>query len=217
MSESTKARLGAAASDLLDAGGQGAVTLRAVGDRIGVSHNAPYRHFRDRNALLAAVAERDFDGLRAAFQARADEEPEAGAAVRAAAMALVAYARAHPARYRLLFSDPDLVSEGGTMEGAAWGAFQAFDGIVGRCRFGDRLSVGTTRLTGLIYATLHGAIDLDLGGRARDAKGLGSIEATLDLLLDLLAGSEGAGGADRGAAAASGPRARSPERWEPPR
>lgn len=33
---------------------------------------------------------------------------------------------------------------------------------------------------------LHRAIDL--GGRARDAKGLGSIEATLDLLLGLLAG-----------------------------
>ncbi len=78
------------------------------------------------------------------------------------------------------------------MEGAAWGAFQAFDGIVGRCRFGDRLPpVETTRLTGLIYATLNGAIDLDLGGRARDAKGSGSIEATLDLLLDLLARSRG--------------------------
>ena len=42
-------------------------------------------------------------------------------------------------------------------------------------------------MTGLIYATLHGAIDLELGGRAKEAKGLGSIEATLDLLLDLLA------------------------------
>ena len=188
MIESTKARLVAAASDLLDAGGQGAVTLRAVGEVVGVSHNAPYRHFRDRNALLAAVAERDFDGLREAFQARAEGVEDAQAALRAAAMAFVAYARTHPARYRLLFSDPDLVSAGGSMERAAWGAFQAFGRIVGRCRFGDpQGSVETTRLTGLIYATLHGAIDLDLGGRSRDAKGLGSIEATMDLLLDLLA------------------------------
>lgn len=188
MIENTKGRLVAAASDLLDAGGQGAVTLRAVAEIVGVSHNAPYRHFRDRNALLAAVAERDFDGLREAFRAKADDLRDAGPALRAAAMVLVAYARAHPARYRLLFSDPDLVSAGGTMEVAAWGAFQTFNAIVERCGFGDRHhAVETERVTGLIYATLHGAIDLDLGGRAREAKGLGSIEATLDLLLSLLA------------------------------
>lgn len=103
-------------------------------------------------------------------------------------MVLIAYAREHPARYRLLFSDPDLPSGGGAMEIAALGAFQAFDAIVRRWQAGGRLRpIETARLTGLIYATLHGAIDLELGGRARDAKGLGSIEATLELLLDLLA------------------------------
>ena len=188
MVENTKGRLVAAASDLLDAGGQGAVTLRAVAEVVGVSHNAPYRHFRDRSALLAAVAERDFDGLRQAFQAKADDQGDAGLLLRAAAMVLIAYGREHPARYRLLFSDPDLPSADGTMEIAALGAFQAFGAIVQRCQAGGSLrQVETARLTGLIYATLHGAIDLELGGRAREAKGLGSIETTVDLLLDLLA------------------------------
>lgn len=187
MVENTKGRLVAAASDLLDAGGQRAVTLRAVAEMVGVSHNAPYRHFRDRSALLAAVAERDFKVLRQAFQAESDLE-DPGPSLRAAAMVLIAYAREHPARYRLLFSDPDLPSGGGAMEIAASGAFQAFDAIVRRCQAGGRLRpIETARLTGLIYATLHGAIDIELGGRAREAKGLGSIEATVDLLLDLLA------------------------------
>ena len=184
----TKQRLVAAASDLLDAGGQDAVTLRAVAERVGVSHNAPYRHFRDRSALLAAVAERDFDGLGRAFQAAADDLRDAGPSLRAAAMVLVAYARRHPARYRLLFSDPDLASGGGSMQAAALGAFHAFGAIVQRRQASGRLQpIETARLTGLIYATLHGAIDLELGGRAKEAKGLGSIEATIDLLLDLLA------------------------------
>ncbi|WP_428377344.1 TetR/AcrR family transcriptional regulator [Lichenicoccus sp.] len=188
MVENTKLRLVAVASDLLDAGGQGAVTLRAVADMVGVSHNAPYRHFRDRSALLAAVAERDFDGLRQAFQAEAGNLQDVGPSLGGAARVLIAYAREHPARYRLLFSDPDLPSAGGAMEIAAVGAFQAFGAIVQRCQAGGSLRpIETTRLTGLIYATLHGAIDLELGGRAREAKGLGSIEATVDLLLDLLA------------------------------
>jgi AcrR family transcriptional regulator len=193
MIETTKARLVAAASDLLDAGGQGAVTLRAVGEVVGVSHNAPYRHFRDRSALLAAVAERDFDGLRQAFQAKADDLRDARSSLWGAVLVMIAYARQHPARYRLLFSDPDLISPDlasadGNLHVAAFGSFQAFAAIVRRCQSdGSLRPIETARLTGLIHATLHGAIDLELGGRAEEAKGLGSIEATMDLLLDLLA------------------------------
>lgn len=187
MAETTKERLVAAASDLLDAGGQGAVTLRAVAEVVGVSHNAPYRHFLDRSALLAAVAGRDFDRLRQAFQTNADGPQDARLSLRAALMVIIAYAQEHPARYRLLFSDPNLVSDG-DLEVAAFGSFQAFAAIVQQCQMDKSLrSIDTTRMTGLIYATLHGAIDLELGGRARKAKGLSSIEATVDLLLDLLA------------------------------
>ncbi|GAA1667197.1 hypothetical protein GCM10009765_15850 [Fodinicola feengrottensis] len=48
-----------AAAKLLDGGGVAAATLREVGHRAGVSHNAPYRHFPDKEALLAAVAARE--------------------------------------------------------------------------------------------------------------------------------------------------------------
>ena len=36
------------------------LTLREVARRVGVSHNAPYRHFEDKDALLAAVATEGF-------------------------------------------------------------------------------------------------------------------------------------------------------------
>ena len=187
MTETTKGRLVAAASDLLDAGGQGAVTLRAVAKVVGVSHNAPFRHFRDRSALLAAVVERDFDRLGQAFQARGDDPQDARLSLRAALMVVVAYAREHPARYRLLFSDPNLVAGDGALEVAAFGSFQAFAAIVRQCQVDKSLRpIETARMTGLIYATLHGAIDLEIGGRARKAKGLGSVEAAVDLLLNLL-------------------------------
>ena len=52
---STKERIIAAATDLLDAGGPSAVTLRAVGDAAGISQSAPYRHFVDKRALLDAM------------------------------------------------------------------------------------------------------------------------------------------------------------------
>src|SRR5215467_776183 len=42
-----------------------ALTLRAAARRAGVSHNAPYRHFADKEALLAAIAEEGFIDLAA--------------------------------------------------------------------------------------------------------------------------------------------------------
>lgn len=186
MMETTKEQLVSAASTLLDSGGQNAVTLRAVAKQVGVSHNAPYRHFRDRNALLAAVAERDFRRLRQAFEHQASEGHAAEMALRNSSAALIDYARRHKARYRLLFSDPGLLPED-SLKDAAMGAFQAFGLIVSRCqRDGVLPQVDTVSLTGLIYATLHGAIDLELGGRAGGSKGLESIEATAGLLFTLL-------------------------------
>ncbi len=89
-------------------------------------------------------------------------------------------------RVRLLFSDPQLPSDA-SLRDAAFGAFTAFNRIVARCQR-DRVmpEVDTVDLTGLIYAALHGAIDLHIGGRADGAKGLGSVEATAGLLFDLL-------------------------------
>lgn len=186
MRETTKEQLVSAASRLLDVGGQEAVTLRAVAEQVNVSHNAPYRHFRNRSALLAAIAERDFDLLRRAFEEQDGGTPNAASALRGASEALISYALEHKARYRLLFSDPQLLPDA-TLREAAFGSFTAFSRIVARCQQDRALPrLDTLSLTGLIYATLHGAIDLDIGGRAGGTKGLGSVEGTARLLFDVL-------------------------------
>jgi AcrR family transcriptional regulator len=56
---------------LLTEGGVETLSLRAAAQLAGVSHAAPYRHFRDKNALVAAIAERGFRLLTAAMQAEA--------------------------------------------------------------------------------------------------------------------------------------------------
>ena len=188
VTETTRKRLISAASRLLDSGGQEAVTLRAVAEQVGVSHNAPYRHFSGRSALLAAVAGRDFVMLKQIFDDQDAANGNAEVALRASAAGLIAYAIEHKARYRLLFSDPQLLSDV-SLKDAAFGSFTAFSRIVGRCQQeGTMPEVDTVSLTGLIYAALHGAIDLHLGGRASGTKGLGSVDATAELLFDLLNG-----------------------------
>jgi AcrR family transcriptional regulator len=184
--QSTRERLISAAAALFDKGGSSAVTLRAVAQVVGLSHNAPYKHFKDRNAMLAAVAEADFADLTAVFlKAGTISKPEA--ALKKAVAAFIAYGRKHPARYRLLFSDPDIAARGGALEQAAMQTMHAFARLVAAYQEkGCARELPSRMVTALVYATLHGLMDLELGGRTNPEKGLGSIEAVVYLLLRLL-------------------------------
>ena len=50
-------------------------TLRELARRAGVSHNAPYRHFRDRDDLMAAVATQGYRDLRTPCDGRQRTTP----------------------------------------------------------------------------------------------------------------------------------------------
>src|SRR5580658_10876521 len=52
-----------AAVELIAEVGPAAFTLREVARRAGISHNAPYRHFREKDELVAAVAAEGFERL----------------------------------------------------------------------------------------------------------------------------------------------------------
>ncbi len=82
-----------AALELLD--DPEAFSLRAVARRAGVSPNAPYRHYEDKEALLAAVAAHGFDRL-------ADRLDAAGTHADMA-QAYVAFALEHPGLFRLMY------------------------------------------------------------------------------------------------------------------
>ena len=183
----TRDKLVTEAARLLDAGGEAAVTLRAVGHAAGVSHNAPYRHFKDRSALLAAIAERDFGMLSARFEQERTGSGTPIERLKRALGAFIQYGRDYPDRYRLLFSDPAIGAAEGSLEAAALGSFSAFAALVEECQSAGALPPRPTlALAGLLYATTHGLIDLAAGGRIREQKGLAGPEQGVALLLSLL-------------------------------
>ncbi len=79
----------------LEAGGPGAVAINAIARELGVSGPALYRYFKNRDALLTALAKDAYDDL-----------AEALAGAQSLAHAYRAWALAQPHRYRLLFSAP---------------------------------------------------------------------------------------------------------------
>ena len=184
----TDEKLVAAAGALLDAGGEAAVTMRSIGQAVGVSHNAPYKHFKDRNALLAAVAMADFEVLTIAFGEARRSSTEPRAKLRRALQVVIDYGHERPARYKLLFSDAAIAARGGELERVALAVFGEFAAIVRECQVAGHLpEMPNLTLTGLLFAAMHGLMDLEAGGRMRPEKGLAGVLDSMDHLLRLLA------------------------------
>ena len=166
----TDKKLILAATALLDSGGEDAVTLRAVGHASGISHNAPYKHFKSRDALLAAVATEDFVTLTKAFEAVRQSSRKPSAKLMKALNVVVDFSVEHPARYGLLFNDPTIAALKGELEKAALAAFGEFIAIVQECQAAQSLpTIPDITLAGLLFATMHGLIAS--GGKRQNAPG----------------------------------------------
>lgn len=92
-----------AATRLVESGGSSQLTLRAAARTAGVSVAAPYRHFADREALLAAVLVEGFLQLAKRTEAARRAAPDPLSALAATGLAYVQFAAAHPRTYRLMF------------------------------------------------------------------------------------------------------------------
>ncbi|MFT3710069.1 MAG: TetR/AcrR family transcriptional regulator [Archangium sp.] len=184
---STDERIIAAAVALLDEGGEAAVTLRAVAQASDVSHNAPYKHFENRDALLAAVAIKDFEMLRATLAVSRASSKDPLAQLKHAFRGLVEFSHQHPARYGLLFNNQAIARAGGRVKEVAQAMFFEVVAVVLDCQKAGKLpSAPGATLASLIFATLHGLISIEATSGFHPEKGLRDIESSVDLLFELI-------------------------------
>jgi AcrR family transcriptional regulator len=148
------------AGRVLATSGPEALSLRELARALGVSHNAPYKHFATRDALLAALATEGFrelaaDGQEAARTALPDEM------MRARALAYIRFALRRPAVFKLMFSR-DISGRDHTELGdsARSGFFALRQAVAGDAT--DRAANDTTLAA---WAFVHGIAHLLIDGQ----------------------------------------------------
>jgi AcrR family transcriptional regulator len=148
----------------IHAGGAAALTLRGVGDRLGVSRTALYRHFADKQALLDEVAAEGFRMLRTALQEAWGRGGRAG--FDAMGVAYVQFALTHPSHYRVMFGGVAETREvQHHADGDSTDAFQVLvDAIVAEQAAGRVRREDPQALALYIWAMVHGVAMLALDG-----------------------------------------------------
>lgn len=141
---------------IIETDGVERLSLREVSRRLGVSHQAPYKHFASRDHILAEVVRRMFDD----FAAHLDRRPQTGdpqADLRSMGHAYLSYALAHPLQYRLMFGAPlPNESEHPEMMASAQHAFALLRDNIART--GQSASPEMDAM--FVWSTMHGIVSI---------------------------------------------------------
>ena len=145
--------------ELLAEGGARELDLRKVARRAGVSHAAPYRHFADKQALIAAINEEGFRGLaeriQMALRTASDEPFEQLLGV---ALAYVYFAQENPWLMREMFSGLSIEREAfAGLQTASKAVYHLYVQAIRSGQVSGKIVDGDpAALAGVFWSALHG-------------------------------------------------------------
>jgi AcrR family transcriptional regulator len=146
--------------------GSQAFTLRELARRAGVSHNAPYRHFKDKEDLLGAVAAQGFDRLTASITEAMVEGRTAVERLRLAGLGYVKFALSSPQHIVVMFETPTSQELRPEYAAAARRAFQTLLDAISAVQAEGGLPAGDPHAFAIVaWAAVHGLAKLSSGGR----------------------------------------------------
>lgn len=183
-----RAALIEAGVELIREVGAEAFTLREVARRSNVSHAAPYRHFRDKEDLTAAIAEEGFTMLGKEMGRAARSEGEPRERLVRGGRAYIAFALKRPEHFRVMFATDLDARRHPEARKAADAAFAGLVALVVACQEAKQLRAGhTLTLARVCWSQVHGIATLGIGRQfafKTQAEVLAFAEEALEALLD---------------------------------
>ncbi|MCQ4211813.1 TetR/AcrR family transcriptional regulator [Streptomyces longispororuber] len=167
--------------ELVDAEGVGALSLREIARRAGVSHGAPRRYFPTHLELLSAIARRGFADLGARVaQAVRDGDADPRARIATLAAVYLDFAARHRGMYELMFRHDLLESNELGLRETSLPLFGMLVELVAVVRPQAEPAV----VAGALWANLHGVAQLWGWGSLQLAAGSDDVEPLLRAVLD---------------------------------
>ncbi len=140
------------------------LSLRDVARQLGVSHQAPYKHYPSRDHLLAEVVRRCFEGFAAHLDAREHfDDPLRD--LDSLGRQYMDYAQSHPLEYRLMFNTPwPAAAEHPGLLRDAVHAFDILRNVLKRLHGAQASKRERVELDALfIWSTIHGLVGVMSG------------------------------------------------------
>ena len=149
---------------LIEEKGVQALTLREIGDRVGVSRMAPYRHFADKAALVAAISVEGFTAFAEALDnAKKRAKPDFASRMTAMGVAYVRFATEHPAYFEVMFGPLAIQANAEPGEGPGVRAFNLLEETIREGQASGAVQAGDSRALALVaWALVHGLSALRL-------------------------------------------------------
>ncbi len=145
----------------ISASGVEKLSLRALARRAGVSATAPFRHFADKQALLAALATQGFEDLAQRMQIGIENESDLARRFVQMGVTYVGFARDFPVHYQLMFGAVlGDFSQSQDLQRAADDAYRQLDQLLCQLVQEKNLSHDVKTLGGTVWSTVHGMASL---------------------------------------------------------
>ena len=145
--------------------GPRAFTLREVARLAKVSHNAPYRHFRDKEELLAAVAAEGFERLADSMIETAAPADDALDALLLTGRGYVRFALQWPEHFSVMFDHCQNLDDYPAYAASSQRAFQVLlDHVIGAQRAGQLPAGDPNPLALTCWSMVHGIAKLAISG-----------------------------------------------------
>ncbi len=171
------------------------ISMRTLAERVGVSRTAAYHHFKDKNALLCAIAEQGFEKWQAHFaQLMREQSVDMNRWLKAFVHSYLDLSREHPEEYDLMFGRP--VWKNGepteSLKAASFACFQDYVYLIrllvkeleeGQDKGKPSKAIDCLRLAQVSWSMLHGMSRLLNDGIYLDRN---SIDAMSDSAVEMI-------------------------------
>jgi AcrR family transcriptional regulator len=185
MNNVTKQNLLKVTRNLIDSRGVEAISMRVVGRNAGLSRTASYRHFKNKQSLLAAIVVEDFENFSSAILELENKPTHPKQFLAKLLKSYHSFAMENPEHYQLMFNtkwDNEKFPEIETI------AFQVFkkteEYVKNAIKVSDSAFHSTKEATAILYSFIHGLVELNLIGHKEISKGLNNPGLLIDKFVD---------------------------------